>query len=868
MAETMGEDLVAWLKSQVPKLAEQLVFVDGKPIELEREWQHRLVGSTSIYEVWNKARQIGFSYGAALRTMLRAHLFPPGSYNAVFVSINREEAREKIRYIEMLLSFMKGAKKCSISNKMQIEFENGNTIRSFPSRPVRGLANVDLYLDEFAHIKEAREIYQGSTASTVRQGYGIAVGSTPYGRGAFYDICHGAGQPGEYKLFQKFEVPWWESHILCKDPYEARVFAPGMRTSERVAVYGRPNLIREYENLSLESFQQEYECFPPGTDIITIDGVKSIEDIRKGDVVLTHTGRWRKVTAVMSRHYKGPMTVLRTYGNSKPLVSTPNHPVYSQQYTDSTRGNLGVKVKYDWVRADLLRGSMQNEYHADRVVFPKLNLSRKKPLISGELACLIAWYIAEGSSTRNLLQFSLGAHEEEYVLDVLRCLKVLSSSKPTVAYKDGSAIITIGDTQLALLLSNECGSGAHNKRIPFYLIAGHEKLVYSTLVKGDGCSYSTSHREMDSYGTVSNTLAYQVQLLAHTLGYTSGITEVPPATDEIKGRRVGGSGSFSIQINKTRGAQTKKKLRSHKTAISASVMNTETIQYDGTVYNLEVEVDHSYTANGRAVHNCFFLDYGSSALSQDLIMSCANGTIDCEILELDCGDNTVDVMEQVHILLQKVTALGGKLHDVFMGYDVGRQVHASELIMLDHANNKLTTRMYLTMRRCPYPKQDEVLRYIFNNTPMRRAVIDSQGIGNQLAQGLQDTYTTRVEPMNFGEVTKAEMVGFLIKAFEEQSLCFYPTMRMCRQLLEVKKVYSSNGRILYRSGVSKEEGPGGEDQKSHADLFWSLAMAVTGAGRFLKVKEIKTTKRSPILHGYGGHGIVLPKPPRSMKRRF
>ena len=524
MAETMSDELVCWLKSQVPKLAEQLVFVDGKPIELEREWQHKLVGSTAIYEVWNKARQIGFSYGAALRTMLRAHLFPAGSYNAVFVSINREEAREKIRYIEMLLSFMKDKKKCSISNKMQIEFENGNTIRSFPSRPVRGLSNVDLYLDEFAHIKEAREIYQGSTASTVRQGYGIAVGSTPYGRGAFYDICHGAGQPGEYKLFQKFEVPWWESHILCKDPYEARVFAPGMRTSERVAVYGRPNLVREYENLSLESFQQEYECF--------------------------------------------------------------------------------------------------------------------------------------------------------------------------------------------------------------------------------------------------------------------------------------------------------------------------------------------------------FLDYGSSALSQDLIMSCANGTMDCEILELDVGDNTVDVMEQVHILLQKVTALGGRLHDVFIGYDVGRQVHASELILLDWFEGKLQTRMYLTMRRCPYPKQDEVLRYVFNNTPMRRAVIDSQGIGNQLAQGLQDTYNTRVDAMNFGEVTKAEMVGSLIKAFEEQSIRFYPTMRMCRQLLEVKKVYSSNGRILYRSGVSKEEGPGGEDQKSHADLFWSLAMAVTGAGRFLKVKEIQTTRRSPILHGYGGHGIVLPKPPRSMRRRF
>ena len=33
----------------------------------------------------------------------------------------------------------------------------------------------------------------------------------------------------------------------------------------------------------------------------------------------------------------------------------------------------------------------------------------------------------------------------------------------------------------------------------------------------------------------------------------------------------------------------------------------EIIRYKGTVYNLNVEENHSYTANGFAVHNCIYI---------------------------------------------------------------------------------------------------------------------------------------------------------------------------------------------------------------------------------------------------------------------
>lgn len=44
-----------------------------------------------------------------------------------------------------------------------------------------------------------------------------------------------------------------------------------------------------------------FPCFAKGTYILTEKGYIPIEDISVGDKVLTHKGRWRKVTATMHR---------------------------------------------------------------------------------------------------------------------------------------------------------------------------------------------------------------------------------------------------------------------------------------------------------------------------------------------------------------------------------------------------------------------------------------------------------------------------------------------------------------------------------------------------------------------------------------
>ena len=80
-------------------------------------------------------------------------------------------------------------------------------------------------------------------------------------------------------------------------------------------------------------------CFPAGTLIYTNNGLKNIEDIRIGDMVLTHTGNFQKVLRVGG---KISTTILLKNEMFK-LECTPNHPIYS--YNEENGG-------YEWIPAE------------------------------------------------------------------------------------------------------------------------------------------------------------------------------------------------------------------------------------------------------------------------------------------------------------------------------------------------------------------------------------------------------------------------------------------------------------------------------------------------------------------------------------
>lgn len=66
-------------------------------------------------------------------------------------------------------------------------------------------------------------------------------------------------------------------------------------------------------------------CFTKGHKVITKRGLVNIEDVVKGDIVLTHTGDWQLVNAVMERDYDGDLIKFKVQNGYDGITCTPNH---------------------------------------------------------------------------------------------------------------------------------------------------------------------------------------------------------------------------------------------------------------------------------------------------------------------------------------------------------------------------------------------------------------------------------------------------------------------------------------------------------------------------------------------------------------
>ena len=66
------------------------------------------------------------------------------------------------------------------------------------------------------------------------------------------------------------------------------------------------------------------ERFPAGTLILTARGLTPIEEVERGDLVLTHENRWRPVTATMER--VGDTILVSGHGHARGLETTQDHP--------------------------------------------------------------------------------------------------------------------------------------------------------------------------------------------------------------------------------------------------------------------------------------------------------------------------------------------------------------------------------------------------------------------------------------------------------------------------------------------------------------------------------------------------------------
>lgn len=352
-------------------------------------------------------------------------------------------------------------------------------------------------------------------------------------------------------------------------------------------------------------------CFVAGTMILTREGYRPIEELIVGDVVLTHLGRWRSITCVMKRE-GAALRAIKAQGVPC-IVTTDEHPFYARRKIGARPYKPGQTSRIisdpAWVEAKDI----------DRTCY----LGQTLPPISSDDHTEDFWwfvgrYLADGwicDAVRksDVPKGKRGSRINSKVHKIVLCCKHSEESDVARRLADAKlrACVTrertvckfhINSKDLVAFL-RQFGRYAHGKRLPrvaMELEPSKARALLDGYFTGDGCVVTRGSYTYKTATTVSRALALGISLLAQrAYGVVAGVTHVKmPKTCVIEGRVCNQRDQYHVRIPlKNRSAFVEgdygwKLVRSSEPAGT------------GTVYNISVEEDESYVADGAIVHNC------------------------------------------------------------------------------------------------------------------------------------------------------------------------------------------------------------------------------------------------------------------------
>ena len=345
-------------------------------------------------------------------------------------------------------------------------------------------------------------------------------------------------------------------------------------------------------------------CLPPDEKIMTYNGLRPISDVHVGDMVLTHMGRFRKVTKTFARPYSGPIVNIRARNYYRPIRLTPEHPILAIHRPP----RQGHDSKMDWNDPGPEWIPAVQLAHGDGLVAPTpVQLFNTDSQYTSPLAEVFGWYIAEGcSSSKQGIVFVLnGDKEQDVAVRLDEQMRILFGLHSKIAPNPRTKALRLYGSNwiLGTLFPELCGDGALNKHMPRQVLYGPEeplRVMLDAIGKGDGHMRGGCIQ----YSTSSEQLAHDLMLSMYRLGRTpaaklyirqnSRFHHTPEFTIYYYPNgyrdRVSGSGrrSMRLQVGHT----------------MHLVGGVATENYSGTVHNLEVEEDNSYVDGVFAVHNC------------------------------------------------------------------------------------------------------------------------------------------------------------------------------------------------------------------------------------------------------------------------
>jgi DNA primase len=387
----------------------------------------------------------------------------------------------------------------------------------------------------------------------------------------------------------------------------------------------------------------------PGNLVKTEKGYHRIEDIKVGDSVLTHRGRYMPVTRLLWRPYEGEIISIRLRKSSELTVLTADHEVFAiktkmcphksrqtricqwnckKEYCP--RFHLNYKIEKiparNLARNDFLLFPVNRQirdietidldkYYNRKIsnFGPKIHSIPAQIRVDEKFLKLLGYYIAEGSNHRAYVRFSLGNHEKKFAVEIRNLIKEIFGIKTGIySRRRGNRTgleISACNSKLANIFENLCGLHAENKHIPFelqYLSPEKQKIILEAIYKGDGFREKVNRCKNSRYSkaitVISLTLAEQLRDILLRLGVAPTFRIQKEKTDK---KKVHHKKSFTVKWQENYILNFSNFLENKGILYwLLPIKDIEIKKYKGDVYNLTVDKDHSYIAQNFAVGNC------------------------------------------------------------------------------------------------------------------------------------------------------------------------------------------------------------------------------------------------------------------------
>lgn len=377
-------------------------------------------------------------------------------------------------------------------------------------------------------------------------------------------------------------------------------------SKRRLLEEGTPYFVEALEKGSLPAVSMG--CFTAGNLVSMADGTrKPIEDIRVGDLVLTHRGRARKVSELHRRKYKGDIVSFST-ASGLTTRCTKEHPFFSVRYT-SDESSVGADPV--WTHAGCLGDFL--------LIEPVLSETFTPEYVDRTFSRLFGYYVAAGKVLRDSDKNPIGIEfvfkkSDSVLQEIFDLCRMFGIDRESVFFRpcDLEELVSLSafDGRLATLCHKNYLDSFGKKMLSDSVMRWGRDLqreFFGAFVNGSDAAVSDDDLTISLN---SSDLTWQLASIMPRFGIIPSVSTINGSSFVVS---VGGvfAKTLSDVCFKASGFSNysgcgcsggDKKLMHF--GITREVEEFSAVYAEVDVYNFEVEEDQSYVVNGLAVHNC------------------------------------------------------------------------------------------------------------------------------------------------------------------------------------------------------------------------------------------------------------------------